>query len=578
MVLAQGPGDLGLSQVEPTLAIATQTDIRVIIARIIQVALGLVGIILVALIVYGGFLYMTSAGDPTKVAKARKVITEAIIGLLIILSSLAITEFVIRSITGAMFGGRGGESERQFVDPLSGAYGSGIIQDHYPARDAQEIPRNAKIIITFKEVMDPASLIEDSAPADGVYGSSNDKLNSSNVKIRKSAADADSGPFVLAFAAKSADNRTFVFKPDGLLGSSAENIKYAVALAGGATGVKKANGEAAFGANFSRGYQWEFTTGTFVDETPPQWQTVMPAPRVPPYDKNISIEITFNEPIDPLTASGDSPGFSNLRVSAASAAVNGAFVVSNGYRTVGFIPNNPCGVNACGETIFCLPGSAAITTLIKAASLSASPPAAALPYPYDGITDIAGNSLDGNKNGAANGPTADNYSWDFSTSNSIDLTAPTVLNIAPDSEQPNYDAKGEVALEFSKVMLSSSLNNSNLLLHGAKSPYASYDITVAPWWTVRNSYLDLTGAVTIDSAVAVRSLVTVPHGDFLKETSYYPEATAGLKDSYQNCYFPSKSSAPSASCDATLALPYCCAAAACGRPCAIGSSGEPYCQ
>lgn len=576
LVLAQVSGDLGLSQVEPTLAIATQTDIRVIIARIIQVALGLVGIILVALIVYGGFLYMTSAGDSTKAAKARKVITEAIIGLLIILSSLAITEFIIRSITGALFGGGGGGGERQFVDPLSGAYGSGIIQDHYPARDATEIPRNAKIIITFKEAIKPESLIEDS-DRDGVYGNSNDKLNSDNIKIRRSADDAASGPFVLAFAAKSADNRTFVFKPDGLLGSSVDNIKYAVALAGGAAGVKKANGEAAFGANFSRGYQWEFTTGTFVDETPPQWQTVMPAPRVLPYDKNISIEITFNEPIDPLTGSGDSPGFNNLKVSTASAAVEGAFVVSNGYRTVGFIAKQACGKNACGETIFCLPGGAAITTLIKAASLSASPPAAMLPYPYDGITDIAGNSLDGNKNGVADVPPADNFLWDFSTSNNIDLTAPTVLKIAPDSEQPNYDAKGEVSLEFSKVMLSGSLNNSNLLLHGARSGETSYNLTLAPWWTVRNSYLDIAGAATTESGAAVRSLVTVPHGDFLKDTSYYPEATAGLKDSYQNCYFPSSSSDTTASCAATLARPYCCAATACGNPCGITSSGAPVC-
>ena len=148
-VLAQA--DLGLGQVEGTLAIATQTDIRVIIARIIEAALGLVGVIMVGLIVYAGFLYMTSAGDPAKVGTAKKIITQAIIGLLIILSSLAITEFVIRSLTGALFGGPGtGTGPGGVIDPLSGALGNGIIQEHYPARDAKDIPRNTKIIITFK--------------------------------------------------------------------------------------------------------------------------------------------------------------------------------------------------------------------------------------------------------------------------------------------------------------------------------------------------------------------------------------------------------------------------------------------
>lgn len=575
-VLAQN--DLGLSQLEPTLAIATQTDIRVIIARIIQAALGLVGVIMVGLIVYAGVLYMTSGGEAAKTATARKVITNAIIGLAIILSSLAITEFIVRSLTGQGFGGGGGGGGGgRAVDTLSGALGGGIIQDHYPGRDAKDIPRNVKIIVTFKEPIKLSSLIEDT-DKDGTYGSAGDKLNLNNVKIRKSADNPQSGPFVSAGAAHSSDNRTFVFAPDGLLGSSKDNVKYTVALG---PGIKKVNDENAFGANFAQGYGWEFTTGTFVDETPPKIETVIPGANGT-YAKNVSIEVTFNEPVDPLTVSGDSSGgFNNLKVTregGGGAALSGGFIVSNGYRTVNFISKNACGVNSCGETVFCQPGASKITANVRAATLGSSPPVAALPYPYDGVTDVVGNSLDGNSNSLAEGPSLDSYAWSFNTTDLVDLTAPKVLRITPESEAASFAVGGEVSLEFSKVMLGSSLNNGNLIFHGAKAGAAAYDSKLVPWWTVRMSYLDNLGAPTKDGSAAARSLVSAPHGNFLNDTFYYPEATSALKDLYQNCYFPPESLAPSAICAATPAKPYCCGSVSCGTPCKIDTTGRPYCQ
>lgn len=79
----------------------TANDPRLIVARIINVALGLLGTIAVGLIVYAGFLWMTAAGNDDQITKARGIITAAIIGLLIILSAYAISNYVIKNIYAA---------------------------------------------------------------------------------------------------------------------------------------------------------------------------------------------------------------------------------------------------------------------------------------------------------------------------------------------------------------------------------------------------------------------------------------------------------------------------------------------
>ena len=68
------------------------------ITSIIRVALGFLGIIAVVIILLGGFKFMTSKGETTKVAEAKKLIFAGILGLVIILSAYAIASFVITQI------------------------------------------------------------------------------------------------------------------------------------------------------------------------------------------------------------------------------------------------------------------------------------------------------------------------------------------------------------------------------------------------------------------------------------------------------------------------------------------------
>ncbi len=76
-------------------------DIRITIANIIRGILGFLGIVAVAIILYGGFLYMTAQGIPEKVLLARKVLISALIGLIIIFSAYAITSFIINKLIEA---------------------------------------------------------------------------------------------------------------------------------------------------------------------------------------------------------------------------------------------------------------------------------------------------------------------------------------------------------------------------------------------------------------------------------------------------------------------------------------------
>ncbi|MBP9749109.1 hypothetical protein KBD18_02800, partial [Patescibacteria group bacterium] len=77
------------------------TDVRVIVARIIRNFFALLGIIAVVLILYGGFLWMTSNGEESQIDKAKRVILNAVIGLAIILSAVAITQFILSRLLEA---------------------------------------------------------------------------------------------------------------------------------------------------------------------------------------------------------------------------------------------------------------------------------------------------------------------------------------------------------------------------------------------------------------------------------------------------------------------------------------------
>ena len=74
------------------------TRLPAMIGGYISQALALLGIILVVIIIYAGFQWMTAQGDADKVKTAKKMIGQAVVGMAIILAAYAITNFVVASI------------------------------------------------------------------------------------------------------------------------------------------------------------------------------------------------------------------------------------------------------------------------------------------------------------------------------------------------------------------------------------------------------------------------------------------------------------------------------------------------
>ena len=76
----------------------SQNCIATIVGRVVNAALGFVGIILLGLLLYAGFLWMTAGGEEEKVKTARGMIANAVAGILIIATAFAITSYVLEAL------------------------------------------------------------------------------------------------------------------------------------------------------------------------------------------------------------------------------------------------------------------------------------------------------------------------------------------------------------------------------------------------------------------------------------------------------------------------------------------------
>lgn len=100
--IALAQPDLGLQYGEYT-GLGNR-DIRIIIADIINIALGLIGVFFVVLLIIAGYRYLTSGGNAETNKKALGTITSSIIGIAIILSAYVIARFVLQSLLSATTG------------------------------------------------------------------------------------------------------------------------------------------------------------------------------------------------------------------------------------------------------------------------------------------------------------------------------------------------------------------------------------------------------------------------------------------------------------------------------------------
>jgi len=94
--------DFGLTDAQQINVSGSQTDPKIVIANVINIALGFLGILAVILIIYAGFKWMTAGGNDDQVGEARKMILQAVIGLVIIFLAYVITNFVVTRLSEAV--------------------------------------------------------------------------------------------------------------------------------------------------------------------------------------------------------------------------------------------------------------------------------------------------------------------------------------------------------------------------------------------------------------------------------------------------------------------------------------------
>jgi len=74
-------------------------DISTTVGKIVGAALSFIGVLFFILMVYGGFLWMTAAGNEQQVEKAQNLIIAAVIGLIVVMSAYAITAYIGGTLT-----------------------------------------------------------------------------------------------------------------------------------------------------------------------------------------------------------------------------------------------------------------------------------------------------------------------------------------------------------------------------------------------------------------------------------------------------------------------------------------------
>lgn len=93
---------LTVAGIQPGFAQSNNQGLTGLIGQVLRVLLSLTGIIFLLMLIWGGVLYLVDAGNEKNVAKAKQLLTASIIGLLIVVSAYAISQFVFDQLAAVV--------------------------------------------------------------------------------------------------------------------------------------------------------------------------------------------------------------------------------------------------------------------------------------------------------------------------------------------------------------------------------------------------------------------------------------------------------------------------------------------
>ncbi|MDD2646666.1 MAG: Ig-like domain-containing protein [Patescibacteria group bacterium] len=301
---AQPPMNEGLEQFSNTTELPS-TPLPIIIGRIVRFILGFLGLIAVVIVVYGGFIWMTSGGNEEKITRAKKLMAAGIIGLLIIILAYAFASFIINAISQIISGiaGNGGEPG-----------GPGILPDDFKV---------SRILTTHEGP--PQNYHQSVYLCSAVQPIFNHRVKPDNIQqlVQDNLLKVESGgTFTGTWQVL---GNALVFKHDSLFASETDYTVHLPKQIGDNGGKTLKKCEASNGCTETdTDFTWRFTTGIHTDTSKPYITSSYPISKQndPNYpDRNVDltplIDVNFSEPVDATTVmdSNNNPIAANIWVS-----------------------------------------------------------------------------------------------------------------------------------------------------------------------------------------------------------------------------------------------------------------------
>lgn len=277
-----------------------------------------------------------------------------------------------------------------------------------------DVPLNVNIVMTFNKVMDWDSVESAITITEGV-------------DVRPLSG--------FGTTASSDMSKTFTIYPNVLIHGTTYNIE----LSGDFTsGAKDFNGNSLDGdrdhileGSPNDDYSWEFTT-QFQDFDPPYVVSTSPQNGALDVPLNEVIDITFNELMDEISFPASI--FVKIDTFTFQLGAFGDFEWNDTTLTLSIYPEG--GLQYDSNYTFILSGET-----------------------FTGVVDLAGNSLDGNKNGIRDGSPTDDYRFWFTTP---DPVPPHVISTTPFAGETNVSLETNITATFDDDMDESTISTGNV--------------------------------------------------------------------------------------------------------------------
>lgn len=457
-------------------------DLMSTVIRVVQWALGFLGLIAVIFIMYGGFIWMTAAGNTDKVDKAKKIITRAVVGLLIVMFAWAIVTFIIDraleltnpSASSCTIGDANGcylcidngsgDGTWQYQNAWPGCDVSGgnsfRVTNTDPADGEINVYMCSIVQAEFSGTVDPAHVngaaflyVDGGAPAG--TGCGNDAECASGI-----CAGVCQGNWVPGTWQASGDVLEFLPNQEHL-----PNTTYMAYLCGTAPGpnctdaITELPTPPAAARPFA-GHVWFFTTGTSTLNEPPTVTGIYPQDNATDICLNTPIAVTFSQKMRKASMNTSTVTYTDLTAGVAAAL------------------KTPFGVPSTWDAFSTRPAVTMTAGNEYSMTLTAGTPGNN--DPTNGLMDVCLNHLDGDYNTNEDGSPGDDFMtianqpnggevvpWNFfaDTDTTNTQCVPEITSISPVSRR--YD-EPEVTISGSNLSITGDIIFNSEVMHDSR--------------------------------------------------------------------------------------------------------------